>query len=264
MPRAARSLPKWSALQRRGRAPIGTPPGSTCSPTTSWRPISPRSSGRSRIRCLSTVCPSRSRTTSIWRVCRPRSHAPPSPIRRLAALQSCSGCWTPAPCRSARRISTSSRRGWWARARPGVRCTTPATRVHRRRIERGLGRCAGARSGGVRARHRHGGLGARAGRLQQRARTQTDTRLAQHARGRAGLPLARLRLGIRAHGVGSRRGAGRRRRLRPRRSLRASVAARRPHRRAAESASTSGCRAKATWPSTTSITRNAMRARARS
>ena len=51
----------------------------------------------------------------------------------------------------------------------------------------------------LRARHRHGGLGPRAGGVQQHGRPQADARHAQRARRGAGVPVARLRVGVRAH-----------------------------------------------------------------
>ena len=69
-------------------------------------------------------------------------------------------------------------------------------RLHLRRIELGLG---GGRRGGprvVRARHRHGGIGARAGGLQQHRRAEADQGPDQHARRGAGLPDARYRLDL--------------------------------------------------------------------
>ncbi len=70
--------------------------------------------------------------------------------------------------------------------------------LYLRRIELGLGGRGRGGPGRVRARHRYGGLRPRAGRVQQYRRPEADARLAQHARRRARLPHARLRLDLRA------------------------------------------------------------------
>ena len=70
--------------------------------------------------------------------------------------------------------------------------------LHLRRLELRLGGRGGARAWCLRPRHRHRRLRPRAGRLQQHRRPQADAGPAQHARRRARLPLARLRLGLRA------------------------------------------------------------------
>ena len=73
----------------------------------------------------------------------------------------------------------------------------PAT--HSRRIELGLGGRGRRRPRAARARHRHRRLRPRAGRAQQHRRPEAEPRPGLHRRRRAGLPHARLRLGVRAH-----------------------------------------------------------------
>ena len=70
--------------------------------------------------------------------------------------------------------------------------------LHLGRIELGFGR--GRRQGAVRvlARHRHRRFGPRAGGVQQSGRPEADARRAQHRRRRAGVPVARLRVDLRA------------------------------------------------------------------
>ena len=68
-----------------------------------------------------------------------------------------------------------------------------------RRVELGLGGRGRRGAGELRARHRHGRLGPRAGGLQQPGRPQAERRPLQHPRRGAGLPLARLRVDLRAH-----------------------------------------------------------------
>ena len=96
--------------------------------------------------------------------------------------------------------------------------------LHRRRLQLRLGGRDRARSGELRARHRHRRLRARAGGVQQPGRAQADARAAQHARRGAGLPHARLRVGVRAHRGRRAGGAGRGRRFRCARSVLASRA----------------------------------------
>ena len=86
-------------------------------------------------------------------------------------------------------------------------------RAHQRRLELGLGGRGLARRRAVRARHRHGRIGTRAGGVQPHRRPEADARARQHARRRSGLPQHRLRLGSGAD--------GRRRRARPERDRRA-------------------------------------------
>ena len=56
----------------------------------------------------------------------------------------------------------------------------------------------GGRARAARARHRYGGIGPRAGRLQQHRRPQAEPRSRLDRRRRARLPHARLRVGVRA------------------------------------------------------------------
>ena len=106
----------------------------------------------------------------------------------------------PAPSSSARPISISSRPAWsgvrspYGVAAQSVRCraSSRAARAAARRRGRGRPRAA-------RARHRHGGLRPRSGRAQQHRRAQAEPWSRLHRRGGAGLPDARLRLGVRAH-----------------------------------------------------------------
>ena len=79
------------------------------------------------------------------------------------------------------------------RAAQSVQC-----RLYSRRLELGLGGRGVVGPGELLARHRHRGLGPRAGRLQQHRRPEADARPAQHRGRGAGLPLARLHLGVRA------------------------------------------------------------------
>ena len=79
----------------------------------------------------------------------------------------------------------------------------------------------------ARARHRHRRLRPRAGRTEQHRRPQAEPRPRLHRRRRAGLPHARLRIGVRAHGRRRLRGAGGHGRPRSGRSLFAAAPARR-------------------------------------
>ena len=75
-----------------------------------------------------------------------------------------------------------------------------STRAHPGRLEQGLGVRGRARARAAFARHRYGRLGPRAGGVQQHRRLQAEPR-PRFDRGRgAGLPHARLRLGVRADG----------------------------------------------------------------
>ncbi len=116
--------------------------------------------------------------------------------------------------RSRRHALTTRRRA--QHVRPGV---------HLRRLERRLGQCSRTRAGAGCARHRHSGLGPHSRGLQQRRWPEADARLAVDGRCRAGLPHARLRVGVRAAGGRLRAGGtvGRGRRCR-RRVLEASPA----------------------------------------
>ena len=71
--------------------------------------------------------------------------------------------------------------------------------AHSGRIELGLGGCGRGRPGSAGARHRHGGLRPRAGGAQQYRRPQAEPRSRLDRGRRAGLPHARLRVGVRAH-----------------------------------------------------------------
>ena len=66
------------------------------------------------------------------------------------------------------------------------------------RFQLGLGRRRRRRPGELRARHRHRRLRPRAGRLQQHPRPETHARPFEHRWRRAGLQVARLRVGVRA------------------------------------------------------------------
>ena len=68
-----------------------------------------------------------------------------------------------------------------------------------RRIEFGLGRRGRRRPRSARARHRHRRLRPGAGRLEQHRRAQAEPRARLHRRAGAGLPHARLRIGVHAH-----------------------------------------------------------------
>ncbi len=68
-----------------------------------------------------------------------------------------------------------------------------------RRLQFRLRRCRLRRTGAVRARHRHRGFGAHSGRAHQYRRAEAKPRPGLDHRRGAGLPFARLRLGLRAH-----------------------------------------------------------------
>ena len=111
-----------------------------------------------------------------------------------------SGCARPARSSSARPTSTSSRPASSACARPTAsRATRIKRRPRARRLELGIG--GGGRGGprADRARHRYRGLRPRAGDAQQHRRAEAEPRPGLHLRPRAGLPHARLRLGVLAH-----------------------------------------------------------------
>ena len=111
------------------------------------------------------------------------------------------GCAPPGRSPSARPTSTSSRPGSSACARPiGVPRNAVRRRARAGRLELGLGGGGGARLVPLRARHRHRGLGPGAGGAQQHRRAEADARRSFRRGRRAGLPDARLRLGLRADG----------------------------------------------------------------
>ena len=70
--------------------------------------------------------------------------------------------------------------------------------LYARRLQLGLGGRGLVGPGELRARHRHGRLGPRAGGLQQHRRAEADAGSAQQRGHCAGLRLARLRVGVRA------------------------------------------------------------------
>ena len=91
--------------------------------------------------------------------------------------------------RSARPISISSPPAWSARVRPmACRAARSIRDYISGRIELRLGGGGGRRARLLRARHRHGGFGPRAGRVQQHRRAQADQGADQHAGCRAGVP----------------------------------------------------------------------------
>ena len=146
-------------------------------------------------RCRSTASRLRSRTTSTRGACRQRRRARLSPTsprqdadrRRAAAAR-----------RRARHRQDQSRSvcdrprrralALWHSAQP-VRSGADS-----RRVELGLGGRGRRGAGAARARHRHGGIGPRAGRVQQHRRPQAEPRARLGGRRRAGLPHARLRV----------------------------------------------------------------------
>ena len=101
----------------------------------------------------------------------------------------------------------------------------PAQSVRRalcpRRIKLRFGGRGVLRAGQLRARHRYGGIRARPGRLQQHRGPEADQGRPEHDRRRSGLPLARLRLDLRAHQRRCRRRLRRGERLRSSGPLRA-------------------------------------------
>ena len=102
----------------------------------------------------------------------------------------------------------------------------------------------GRRARAARARHRHRRLRPRAGRAQQHRRAQAEPRPRLDRRRRAGLPLARLRLGLRADHRRRLGGARRHGGARRGRSLFARAAARRRRRRSPRHCG-SACRSRA-------------------
>ena len=84
-------------------------------------------------------------------------------------------------------------------------------RIHLRRLQLRFRGCGRARPGQLLARHRHRRIGPGAGGTQQHRRIETQPRPDQRARRGAGLPVARLRIGVRAYRArcdrGARRGA---------------------------------------------------------
>ena len=101
------------------------------------------------------------------------------------------------------------------------------SRAHSRRVELRFGDRGRGRPRSARARHRYRRVRPRAGRAEQHRRPQAEPRPRLHRRRRAGLPHARLRVGVRAHGRRRLRGAGGHGRPRSGRSLFAAAPARR-------------------------------------
>ena len=165
-----------------GRAALSTP----------WR-------AKGRRRCRSTACPSRSRTTSTSPACRPPPPARPSPTRPSgrAAVVAAAARRRRDPDRQDQPRPVRHRPGRRAlalrRAAQSVRrrATSPAARARARPWR-------WRRAGQLRARHRHRRLGPRAGGLQQHRRPEADAGRCQHRGVVPGLPLARLRLDLRA------------------------------------------------------------------
>ena len=154
----------------------------------------------------------------------------------------------PARSASARPTSTSSPPASSARARPTARRAAcfAADRISGGSSS-GSAVAVGARRRAVRARHRHGRLGPRAGRLQQHRRPEADAGPRRHQRRRAGLPQPRLRLDLRADRRRRRRRAGLHRRA-P--TPATPSAASRPGRGAAAARCASACRGAATSSAT--------------
>ena len=136
------------------------------------------------------------------RACRPRPPVPPSPTRR----RGCRGRRPPAARRRARHRQDQPRpvrhrpRRHALALRHAAQPVAAGSRL--RRLQLGFGRCRvdGDRPAG--AGHRHGRLGPGAGRVQQHRRPEAEpgARL-DEGRG-AGVPLARLRVDLRAYGGG--------------------------------------------------------------
>ena len=120
--------------------------------------------------------------------------------RRRATRPSVARLRRPARSSSARPISTSSRPALSACARPtAFRAIRSTPRLDPGRIELRLGGRGRCRPCAARARHRHGGLRPRAGHAQQYRRPEAEPRPGLDGRRRAGLPHARLRVGLCAH-----------------------------------------------------------------
>ena len=154
---------------------------------------------RDRRASRSTASRSRSRTISTSPASRPPPPAPSSPTSppRSAPVVRAADRRRRHPDRQDQSRPVRHRAGRHALAlrRAALRVQP---RLHLRRLEFRLGGGGGGGAGELRARHRHRRVRARAGGVQQPDRAEADARPAQHARRRAGLPLARLRVDLRA------------------------------------------------------------------
>ena len=110
---------------------------------------------------------------------------------RRVRLSSSSGSSAPARSSSARPISTSSRPGSSACARPTAFRAMRCAPISFPAVELGLGDRGRRRARPVLARHRHGGIGARARGAQRHRRAEAFARRAVGLRRRPGLPHAR-------------------------------------------------------------------------
>ena len=201
-PTRAGSIPCPSSIacSRRSRR-RRIPASSSRSPTAracARRRRSSAASIRRPSRCGAS--PSPSRTTSTSPACRPRPPAPPSPTRPRRARTVVERALAAGAL-----LIGKTNLDQFATGLVGVRTPYPVPQERLRsddragRIELGLGHRRGAGPGAVRARHRHGGLGPRAGGPQQHRRPQAiGGRGVDQGRG-AGLQHARLRLGVRRH-----------------------------------------------------------------
>ena len=186
MPASARSTIRRSSFRccdEEGRARAGA----TSSPP------------RATATCRSTASRSPSRTISTCAACRPRRPARPLPIAPPWTRPWWRACATPAPSSSARPISTSSPPASSACARPMACRAIRSTQAHSGRIELGLGGRGRDRAGAGDARHRYRRLRPHAGAVQQYRRPQAEPRAHLQCRRGAGLPHARLRVGVRPH-----------------------------------------------------------------
>ena len=152
------------------------------------------------------------------------------------------GCARPARSSSARPISTSSPPAWSACARPtACRATLFDPTLIPGGSSSGSAVAVARRPRAARARHRHRRLRPRAGRAQQHRRPEAEPRPRLDRRRGAGLPHARLRLGVRADRRRRLDRARRDRRPGCRRSLLAAAPAR-TRRAGARRAAASACR----------------------
>ena len=143
--------------------------------------------------------PSRSRTISTSRACRPPPPVPPSPTRRSAPPSSCRGSSTPAPSSIGK-----TNLDQFATGLVGVRSPYGVPRNALRADLIPGGSSSGSADGGrrgarpLRARHRYGGLGPRAGGAQRHRRPEAEPWRAVGERRRPGVPHARHHLDFRA------------------------------------------------------------------